>query len=65
MKGRKKASGLIAGAADVVDSLGSLIPRLYNPTSSLCSTSTEATFQKLRELARIISDTATLPGAPC
>ena len=62
-EGRKKAYCLIAGAAAVVDSLGSLVPRLYNPTSSLCGTSTEATFQELRELARITSDTATRPGA--
>ena len=63
LEDRKKASDLLAGAAEVVDTLGSLIPRLYNPTSSLCSTSTEATFQELRELASMISDTAALPSA--
>ena len=65
LQGQKKASDLMLSAADVVETLGSVLPKLYAPASQgkLCGTGAEATFQELRELARIISDAATLPGA--
>ena len=65
LQGQKKASGLMLSAADVVETLGSVLPKLSAPATQgeICGTGTEATFQELWELARIISNAATLPGA--
>ena len=63
MQAQTKATGLLSGAADVIESLDSLLPKLYNSPGNSCGTSPEATVEELRQLARIISDTASLPGA--
>lgn len=64
MQAQTKATGLLSGAADVIESLDSLLPKLSTAPATPVAPAPEATVEELRQLARIISDTASLPWRP-
>ena len=66
IESQKTTSGLVSTTADVMDTLGLLMPKLTSPANdgALCSskTSTRTQLQDLRQLALLLDEVAGVPG---